>query len=115
LHTFVVELRWARHVGIFWVTNVKLPAFSEVEHPEDEPAFTLTDASLISYVSHAPLQLLSILLIHPEVIPEASPPAPVIHPHFALGVPPTLLFHHIPGLQSEAIGDIGQTRIIFHV
>src|SRR5271156_428321 len=67
-------------------------AFSEVEHPENEPVFTLTAASLISYLSHVTLQFVSILLIHPKVIPEASPPAPVLHPLFALGVHPTLLF-----------------------
>ena len=115
MHTFVVEFRWVRHVGICWITNLNVPAFLEVEHPEDEPVFTLTDASLISCLSHVALQFLSILLIHPEVIPEASPPALVLHPLFALGVHPTLLFHHAPRLQSEAIGDISQTRIIFHV
>ena len=77
--------------------------------------FTLTNASLISYLSHVTLQLLSIPLIRPKVIPEASPPAPVPHSLFALGAPPTSPFHHIPCLQNKGIGDISQNGIMFHV
>jgi hypothetical protein len=118
---FVLKQEWATcaHLGAVNKRPLAdahiLPAFSEVEHPEDEPVFTLTDASLISYLSHVTLQFLSILLIRPKVIPEASPPAPVLHPLFALGIHPTSLFRHIPRLQSEAVSDISQTGIIFHV
>jgi hypothetical protein len=93
-------------VGICWITNLNLPAFSKVEH------LVFTNASLISSLSHVTLQFLSILLIHPKVMPEACP---VLHPLFALGVHPTLPFQHIPRLQSEAIGDISQTEIGFRV
>jgi hypothetical protein len=90
---------------------LNLLAISKVEHPEDELAFTLTNFShFLFQPCHSSISIDS---THPKAIPEASPLAPVPNPLFAIGVHPTLLSHHVPCLQSEGIGDIGQTGIFF--